>query len=107
MVQLGETTGGLLDLISPQHTQFNMPQGTEIAEWLNSLGVTGIVLKYRCVHSRLNGFVLYVLVDRYVCILVAASCVQTLMCSWSTIVKCGLKHWLMSACPNSVFFFLQ
>ena len=42
---------GAAVLIAPGGGYHNLAwdrEGTEVAEWLNSLGVTGIVLKYRC-----------------------------------------------------------
>jgi acetyl esterase/lipase len=46
----GKDTGAAV-LIAPGGGYHNLGwdvEGTEIAEWLNSIGVTGIILKYRC-----------------------------------------------------------
>ena len=46
-----ETDTGVTMIICPGGGYWNLAwdvEGTEIAEWLNSIGITGIILKYRC-----------------------------------------------------------
>ena len=46
-----EKDTGIAIVICPGGGYWNLlwdVEGTEIAEWLNSIGITGIILKYRC-----------------------------------------------------------